>query len=90
VATADAPGLQREVRDYEPHVALFAGPTGLEIYERLVRDAERVLRPGGSLVMELGFRTSERVRAMLGPLWQDVQVVPDLAGIPRVLAARLG
>ena len=89
VATADAPGLQREVRDYEPHVALFAGETGLEIYERLVQEAERVLRPGGALVMELGFRLSERVRAMLGPLWQDVQIVPDLAGIPRVLAARL-
>ena len=39
-------GFQREVRDYEPHVALFAGPTGFEIYERLVADARRVLAPG--------------------------------------------
>jgi release factor glutamine methyltransferase len=90
VARRDAPGLQREVRDYEPHVALFAGETGLEIYARLVVDAERVLRPGGALVMELGFKTSDLVREMLGPVWQDVQIVPDLAGIPRVLAARLG
>ena len=90
VALADAPGLQREVRDYEPHVALFAGETGLEIYARLVQEAERVLRPGGALVMELGFKASEAVRAMLGPLWQDVQILPDLAGIPRVLIARLG
>jgi release factor glutamine methyltransferase len=89
VALADAPGLQREVRDHEPHVALFAGETGLEIYARLVKEAERVLRPGGALVMELGFKTSEPVRAMLGPLWQDVQILPDLAGIPRVLLARL-
>jgi release factor glutamine methyltransferase len=89
VSTSDAPGLQREVRDYEPHVALFAGDTGLEIYERLVREAERVLRPGGCLVLELGFRTSERVRAMLEPSWRDIQIVPDLAGIPRVLAARI-
>jgi release factor glutamine methyltransferase len=71
-------------------VALFAGETGLEIYARLVAEAERVLRPGGAMVVELGFKTSERVRAMLGPLWQDVQIVPDLAGIPRVLVARLG
>jgi release factor glutamine methyltransferase len=90
VPLRDAPGLQREVRDYEPHVALFAGETGLEIYARLVKEAERVLRPGGTLVMELGFRTSGPVREMLGPVWQDVQIVPDLAGIPRVLAARLG
>ena len=89
VALADAPGLQREVRDYEPHVALFAGETGLEVYARLVKEAERVLRPGGALVMELGFKTSEPVRAMLGPLWQEVQILPDLAGIPRVLVARL-
>jgi len=88
VALTDAPGLQREVRDYEPHVALFAGETGLEIYARLVKEAERVLRPGGALVMELGFKTSEAVRAMLGPRWQDVQILPDLAGIPRVLVAR--
>lgn len=89
IALADAPGLQREVRDHEPHVALFAGETGLEIYARLVKEAERVLRPGGALVMELGFNTSEPVRAMLGPLWQEVQILPDLAGIPRVLVARL-
>jgi release factor glutamine methyltransferase len=89
VALADAPGLQREVRDYEPHVALFAGDTGLEFYARLVKEAERVLRPGGALVMELGFKASEPVRAMLGPLWQDVQILPDLAGIPRVLSANL-
>jgi release factor glutamine methyltransferase len=89
VALADAPGLQREVRDHEPHVALFAGETGLEIYARLVKEAERVLRPGGALVMELGFNTSEPVRAMLGPRWRDVQILPDLAGIPRVLVARL-
>ncbi len=83
--------MQREVRDYEPHVALFAGETGLEIYARLVKEAERVLRPGGALVMELGFKTSEpRARRCWVQRWQDVRIVPDLAGIPRVLAARLG
>ncbi len=89
VALSEGPGLQREVRDYEPKVALFAGETGLEIYARLATEAERVLRRGGALVVELGFKTCERVHAMLGPLWQDVQIVPDLAGIPRVLTARL-
>src|SRR5215475_3076462 len=39
-------GLQREVRDFEPHVALFAGQTGFELYDRMVADAPRVLRPG--------------------------------------------
>src|SRR5450755_1257861 len=43
VPRTDQPALQREVRNHEPHVALFGGPTGLEIYERLIADAARVL-----------------------------------------------
>lgn len=89
VPLSDLDGLQREVREWEPHVALFGGHTGLEIYERLVRDAERVLRPGGWLIVELGFNTSARVAAMFPGRWRDLETVPDLAGIPRVLAARL-
>ena len=89
VPLADRASLQREVRDYEPPVALYAGPTGFEIYQRLVLDAERVLRPGGWMVVEIGFRAENPVRQLLGPGWQDVRVVPDLAGLPRVLAARL-
>jgi release factor glutamine methyltransferase len=89
VPLTDKAGLQREVRDWEPHVALFAGPSGLEIYERIVRDAERVLRPGGWLIMELGFNTSGRVAAMFTECWQNLELAPDLAGIPRVVAAGL-
>jgi release factor glutamine methyltransferase len=87
VPLAQREGLQREVRDWEPHVALFAGSTGFEIYERIVADAPRVLRPDGWLVMELGFGSLERVKALLAS-WRDVRVKDDLAGIPRVIAAR--
>ena len=80
-------GLQREVRDYEPHTALFAGETGFEIYDRIVADAPRVLRPGGWLVMELGFCSRDHVAALLAG-WAEVRIEPDLAGIPRVIAAR--
>jgi release factor glutamine methyltransferase len=80
-------GLQREVRDWEPHVALFAGDSGCEFYERIAADAKRVLRPGGWLVMELGFGSANRVSALLEG-WDEVRVEPDLAGIPRVIAAR--
>jgi release factor glutamine methyltransferase len=69
-------------------VALFGGDTGLELYARIVGDAERVLRPGGWLVMELGFSTSGRVAAMFSGGWAGVEIAPDLAGIPRVIAAR--
>jgi release factor glutamine methyltransferase len=87
VPLAEKEGLQREVRDWEPHVALFAGADGFDLYERIAADAGRVLRPGGWLVMELGFGSRDRVAELLSG-WQDVQIEPDLAGIPRVIAAR--
>src|ERR1700680_2142455 len=89
VPQTDHRTIQREVRDYEPHVALFAGPTGLEIYQRLIAEARRVLRPGGWLLTELGYNSVEPGRAMLDTGWSEIQVQPDLAGLPRVLAARL-
>ena len=89
VPKTDQPSLQREVRDYEPHVALFGGPSGLELYERLIAGALRVVRPHGWLLLELGYNSLDPVRAMLEHGWTDIDVIPDLAGFPRVLAARL-
>jgi release factor glutamine methyltransferase len=80
-------GLQREVRDWEPEVALFAGASGFEIYDRIAADAARVLRPGGWLILELGFGSLGHVRNLFRR-WDGVAEEPDLAGIPRVLAAR--
>jgi release factor glutamine methyltransferase len=80
-------GLQREVREWEPHVALFGGERGFEFYDRIVATAPRVLRPGGWLIMELGFGTHEHV-ARLVREWAGGRIEPDLAGIPRVVAAR--
>jgi len=82
-------GLQREVRDFEPEVALFGGPTGNEIYARLFVEAARVLQPGGLLIVELGFGSLDAVLRMTQTGWQDVAVAGDLAGIPRVLTARV-
>ncbi len=87
VPEGERAGLPREVRDFEPPVALYAGPTGLEAYQRLIADAPRVLRPGGRLVLELGYRALDPVRAMLGEGWREIRVRHDPAGWPRVLAA---
>ena len=83
----DAANMQREVRDWEPHIALFAGSTGLEIYRRLITGAESAVRPGGRLLMELGYRSLEPVREMLAVHWTEIEVISDLAGLPRVMAA---
>ena len=87
IALSDGPGLQREVRDFEPALALFGGERGHEVYARLIADARRVLRPGGWLVLELGSGCEAAVREMLLG-WTTIEVEPDLAGIPRVLSAR--
>jgi len=89
VPGADAANMQQEVRDWEPHLALFAGDTGFEIYRRLIAGATRVLRPGGRLIMELGYRSLEGVRDMLSPKWSDIKVIADLADLPRVITAAL-
>jgi release factor glutamine methyltransferase len=89
VARNEAATLPREVREHEPETALFGGPTGIEIYARLIEQAGSLLRAGGILVLELGYGAAESVRAIVSaqPLWSNVTITDDLAGIPRVLAA---
>lgn len=79
--------LPPEVADYEPRVALYAGATGLEFYRRLFAAAPRLLRPGGLVAVELGAGQGDAVRALaLDARLTDIEVEPDLAGIPRVLS----
>jgi release factor glutamine methyltransferase len=89
IARNEAEQLQREVRDHEPHAALFGGPTGTEMYQRLIDQARDQLRDRGILVLELGHDSAEHVRGIFDaqPAWTKVAITMDLAGIPRVLAA---
>jgi release factor glutamine methyltransferase len=87
VPGADQANMQREVRELEPHVALFAGDSGLEIYHRLLTDARQVITPVGRLMVELGYQSLAGVQDLLASSWSDIQVVSDLAGWPRVIAA---
>ena len=84
-------GLPVEVREYEPHLALFGGEDGLANYRRLIGQAAVVLKPDGWLVMELAFNGSPGVAALLeqSGVWSSMEVIPDLAGYPRVMAARV-
>src|SRR5579871_1739628 len=88
VPLTEREALQREVRDFEPEVALFGGPTGNEIYAGIFTQAARVLKPGGRLIVELGFKSLDAVLAMAKTGWQEVRITDDLAGIPRVLSAQ--
>lgn len=80
--------LMREVRDYEPQVALYGGEEGYELYATLIAQASRALKPGGLLVLELGHNSVPAVQPLLEPpLWTNVAVANDLAGILRVISA---
>lgn len=86
VPDADAAFLQEDVVRYEPYIALFGGSSGLEVMERLVRQAPDRLAPGGQLIVEFGFGQAEEVKALAeGAGWRVVRVREDLQSIPRTI-----
>jgi release factor glutamine methyltransferase len=86
VSASVLPGLQREVRDYEPLVALSPGADGLTIIRRLINETPAFLKPGGHLLMEIGFDQGEAVTELVKEtLWRLVEIRPDLQGIPRIV-----
>ena len=88
VSLRDAESLPIEVRDHEPHAALFGGEEGYELYAALISQAARHLKPGGLLVLELGYNSLPAVQPLLETKeWANVGVTKDLARTPRVIAA---
>ena len=81
-------GLSPQIRNHEPRRALVAGRSGLEVILRLVAGALKFLRPGGHLVIEIGYGQKENVLSMFGAGWDGVECGLDLSGVPRVVSAR--
>jgi release factor glutamine methyltransferase len=87
IPTTDRSTLHPQVRDHEPHSALFAGTTGMDIYARLIPLAYEALVPGGLLALEIGYGQLETIEVLLQG-WTDVTHRDDLQGIPRTVLAR--
>jgi release factor glutamine methyltransferase len=86
VAGAMLEGLQREVRDHEPLVALSPGLDGLTMIRRLLLEAPAFLKNNGHMVMEIGFDQGEEVERLVGAaVWDLLEIKPDLQGIPRIV-----
>jgi release factor glutamine methyltransferase len=82
-------GLQPEVRDHEPKLALVPGPTGNEAYAAVAYAASTMLRREGLLALELGWKSEPAVRAIVAAAgFREIDVRPDFQDIPRVLTAR--
>ena len=79
--------VQKEVREHEPAVAVFAGEHGLDIYRRLIPQAHKLLKPGGWLLLEIGYSMKTEVLGLFNG-WAETRTIPDLQGIPRVVIAR--
>ena len=90
IPTEDLAGLDVSVRDYEPRLALDGGADGLDFYRSIAGLWRPALRPGGRLYFEVGLGQADAVlRLMRSQGFGDIQVVPDTAGIPRVVFGTL-
>ena len=87
VGESEEDSVQLDVRKLEPRNAVFAGPTGLEVIERLIPQAQRALKAGGWLVFEISGTIANGVRRLLSG-WEEAAITNDLQGIARVAAAR--
>ena len=89
IPSADIEGLDADVRDFEPRLALDGGSDGLQITRRLVSEALRYLTPGGLLALEGGFDQAPAVAALLAEHgFDEIKRRKDLAGIERVVSGR--
>ena len=80
------PGLEREVSEYEPKMALDGGEDGLLFYRRIAKEAKAVLLPGARLYLEIGYDQGESVKDIFQKEgYEAVEVFPDLSGNPRVV-----
>jgi release factor glutamine methyltransferase len=90
VRTGDLPTLQPEVRDYEPAMALIAGPEGTEMAMKIIQLAPEYLKKSGALIMEMGLGQAEALTRIVEATgaYSKLEILKDLAGIERVIVAR--
>jgi len=83
------PTLDPEVREHDPHLALDGGESGLEAYEEMIPDAFRILKPGGTAWMEIGYDQSAEVEALMKKAgFFNVITYKDLSDQPRVVVGQ--
>ncbi len=90
IAPEEIATLQREVRDWEPHIALTDFADGLNFYRRLLSEAPEFLQPHGYLIFEMGYQQADTIKALIDHnFWRDPITLQDLQGIPRTMILQL-
>ncbi len=89
VGTDEMSIVERDVHDYEPHLALFSGPLGLDLLYRLLIEAQQhgKLKPDAILLLEIGYQQREPLTQLLHEIWPSAtfHFVQDYAGYDRLL-----
>lgn len=89
IRTEEMATLEPSVRDFEPHVALEAGPDGLQFYRAIVRNFYAALKPGGWICLEFGMGQADAVCALLARHgFQNIQRKIDFNGMERAISAQ--
>jgi len=93
VSAAEFEKLGKNVKDYEPRLALFAGDDGLDIYRRIIEKIEQFLKPGAALVLEIGYNQGQAVRQLLEPrrvggYFSEITIEKDFHGNDRIIIAQ--
>lgn len=89
IGTEEMGILDTDVRDYEPHLALFSGPQGLDLLQRFLMEARQPgkLKPGGVVLLEIGYQQREPLTQLLQHLWPSAsfRFIQDYAAYDRLL-----
>ena len=90
ISAAEYEELPRGVKDFEPKIALLAGQTGVEFYEKLIYQSKNHLKKDGWLLMEIGAPQAEKIRDIMQEcaFFEDIDVRRDYAGHDRVIKGR--
>lgn len=86
IAQSEMETLAPEVKK-EPKKALVAGEDGLDFYRRLIPEAEKVLKAGAKLFLEIGYQQAESVKKLFGPNWSEIEVKKDYSENDRIISA---
>jgi release factor glutamine methyltransferase len=90
VSEAEYEALDKNVKDYEPRIALYAGPDGLDVYRRIVEKVDQFLQLDGILLLEIGYQQGPAIRELLEQTgtFAQIRIDKDLPGHDRVVVAR--
>jgi release factor glutamine methyltransferase len=89
IPTAEMASLSKDIRDYEPHLALDGGADGLSFYRRIIKEALNFLTSGGVLALEIGWNQAKDVSTLLAESgYEDIQIAQDYGSRDRVASAK--